>query len=158
MRAGRAAQAFAQPATAPIATHVQKLQLPLVASRSERPRIDGDRRDQPRIVQHSREPAAAIVAVEQDRRVVIAFAVGPAAHVVTRGHRMPRAVAQRIQTTDDLAPIDGLHERHFIAHEHEHARRDRFPFGGSPARHALALQTTAGRKTSTSCAIRRTNA
>jgi hypothetical protein len=141
---------------------VQKLQLLLVASRSERPRIDGDRRDQPRIVQHSREPAAAIVAVEQDRRVVIAFAVGPGAHVVKRGHRMPRAVAQRIQTTDDLAPIDGLHERHFIEHEHEHehehARRDRFPFGGSPARHALALQTTAGRKTSMSCAIRRKNA
>ncbi|MBR8314602.1 hypothetical protein KDW36_15570 [Burkholderia dolosa] len=137
---------------------MQKLQLPLVASRSERPRIDGDRRDQPRIVQHSREPAAAIMAVEQDRRVVIAFAIGPAAHVVTRRHRMPRAVAQRIQTTDDLAPIDGLHERHFIEHEHEHARRDRFPFGGSPARHALALQTTAGRKTSMSCAIRRINA
>ncbi|WP_306716221.1 hypothetical protein [Burkholderia dolosa] len=71
---------------------------------------------------------------------------------------MPRAVAQRKQTTDDLAPIDGLHERHFIAHEH--ARRDRFPFGGSPARHALALalQTTAGRKASMSCAIRRINA
>ncbi|WP_261316428.1 hypothetical protein [Burkholderia dolosa] len=77
------------------------------------------------------------MAVEQDRRVVIAFAIDSAAHVVKRGHRMPRAVAQRIQTTDDLASIDGLHERHFI--EHAHARRGAIVSHSAAVRRVMRL-------------------
>ncbi|MDF3085652.1 hypothetical protein, partial [Burkholderia sola] len=85
------------------------------APRAERPAVDDRCRDEPRAVEPAEKPAAAVVAVEQDRRVVVGFAVGPAGHVVELGHEMQRAVAQYVQVFDDFSPVDGPHERHVVA-------------------------------------------
>ncbi len=94
---------------------VEELQLQPVALGAEAARVEDYRADQAALVEQAEEPAAAVEAVEQDRRVMLGLALRPAAHVVELGAQHQLAGLDGIQVFDHFAAVDLPDQGDFVA-------------------------------------------